>query len=151
MLKIRKANKRDVCTSIEIAKTLKEWFTKEGVKNMKADFELNNLLVAVEKNRVLGFLCYSSHEGLIKGLWMGVRKEEQGKGVGTTLFKWLIKQSKKKGFRGIELKTLTDKDNYPPYVKTRDFYYKLGFKKVGYEKARVKGWDDQIIMEKKLD
>ena len=49
-MRIRRANKFDLIGSIKLAKSLKEWFTKEAIKNMKTDFSFNNLMVAVERS-----------------------------------------------------------------------------------------------------
>jgi len=149
-MKIRKATTRDYNRGIQIARSLKKWFTKEAVNNMKIDFYLNNLIVAVEKKDVVGFICYTSNNGVMHLLWMGVKKESHGKGVGKSLLELLVKESKKLGLRSIEVETLPDEVEYEPYRLTRNFYYRNGFKRVAYKKARVKGWDDQIILKRTL-
>jgi len=145
---IRKATKTDISPSLNIAKELNEWFTKEAIKNMKIDFSINNLIIATEKKEIFGFLCYSSYNSIMQLIWMGIKKDSQRKGIGKTLLKWLVKEAKKKGLRTIEVETLPDEINYEPYNLTRSFYYKNGFKRVAYKKARIKGWDDQILLEK---
>ena len=150
MIKIRKARKNDFMNSLLIARSLKEWFTKEAMENMKVDFYLNNLVVALEKKEVSGFLCYTSNNSIMHIIWFGVRKDSQRKGIGRGLLRWLIKESKKLKIRAIDVETLPDEDNYEPYKLTRNFYYKNGFKRVAYKKARVKEWDDQIVLERVL-
>ena len=147
---IRKAKNKDKKSAILIAKNLKDWFDKEGIRNMKIDFNMNNLLVAVENKKVIGFLCYSSYCGKMLLMWMGVKKEFHRKGVGERLLKWLEKKAKKLNLYSIEVETLPDEDKYEPYKITRNFYYKHGFKRIYYKKARIKGWDDQIVLEKKI-
>ena len=147
---IKEASKEEINQATKIATKLDRWFTLEGIKNMRIDLKINTVIVAVDKKKVTGFVCYSSHEGMIKLLWMAVDKDRQDRGVGTKLINFLVNLAKKVGMRGIEVKTLTDKDNYQPYKLTRNFYYKNAFKKIRYEKATVKGWNDQIIMEKIL-
>lgn len=149
-MRIRRANKRDYQQSIEMAKNLKEWFTPEAIKNMKVDFSVNNLVIAIEQEKISGFLCYSTNSGIMHLIWMGVRKDAQRKGIGKFLLSWLEKEAKRHNLHSIEVETLPDEVNYKPYKLTRDFYYKNGFKRIGYKKAKIKGWDDQIVMEKKL-
>ena len=149
-MKIRKANKKDYLEAINIAKSLPQWFDKMGIKNMKTDFDLNNLIVAVEKNKVVGFLCYTTYCGKMLLMWMGVKDKFQRLGIGQKLLHWLEEESKKYGMISIEVKTLPDEDDYEPYKRTRSFYYKNGFNKILYKKATIKGWDDQIVMEKRL-
>lgn len=148
-MKIKEATTGDKKESLKIANSLKEWFDKNArKKTMKIDFELNNLIVAVEKNKVLGFLCYSSNSGKMLLLWMGVKKENQRNGIGGLLLNWLERKTKKLGLHSIEVETLPDEDDYMPYEQTRAFYYKNKFKRIAYKKARIKGWDDQIVLEK---
>lgn len=149
-MQITKATKKDKKEAMKVAVNLDEWFNKQGLKNMRVDFELNNSIVAKENGKVLGFLCYTSYSGKILLMWMGVKKEFQRKGVGQKLLTWLEDEGKRFGFHSIEVETLPDEEDYKPYQRTRSFYYKNGFERIGYKKARVKGWEDQIILEKKL-
>lgn len=149
-MKIIKATKEDEKATIKIAADLKNWFNKKGLENMKIDFQLNNLIVAKEKEEVLGFLCYSSYCGKMLLVWMGVRQDKQTRGIGQKLLDWLEKEAKGLGLYSIEVETLPDEDNYRPYKQTRSFYYKNGFKRIFYKKATIKGWDDQIVLEKKI-
>lgn len=149
-MEVRKANKKDIKEPIEIAKNLKEFFTKEAIKNMKIDFSVNNLVVAVENKKVLGFMCYASYNSVMQLIWLGIKRNLQRKGIGQFLLDWLIKESKRLGLRSIQVETLPDEEDYMPYNLTRAFYYKNKFKRIAYKKARIKGWDDQIVMEKKL-
>ena len=150
-MRIRKATNKDKEKAIQIAKELKEWFNKTAIKNMKIDFKVNNLVVALEKGKVVGFLCYNSYEGFLKIVWIGVKKEYHRKGVGTKLLNWLEKEAKKLKVEAIEVETLTDRENYEPYEATRNFYYKHGFKKLYELKPRKKDWDVQILLEKKIE
>lgn len=150
MIEIKKANDREKIEAFEIAKELKEWFNQKGLENMVLDFEINNLAVAIGEDKVVGFVCYSSYSGKILLLWTAVKREEQGRGIGEKLLKWLEEMAKNLGLLSIEVETLSDEDDYEPYKKTRDFYYKNGFKKVLYKKAEFEGWDDQIVLRKEL-
>jgi N-acetylglutamate synthase-like GNAT family acetyltransferase len=149
-MKIRKANEKDKEKALGIAKELKEWFTPEAIKNMKVDFSLNNLIVALEGNKIIGFLCYSTNSGKMQIVWIGVARNQQRKGVGRELLNWIEEKAKELDMHSIEAETLPDEDDYKPYKQTREFYYKNGFKRVEYRKARIKGWDDQILLEKSI-
>ncbi|MDP3728132.1 MAG: GNAT family N-acetyltransferase [bacterium] len=149
-MKIRPATEKDKKEAMVIAKSLKEWFNKDGIKNMALDFRMNHCIVAIEKEKVLGFLSYTTYSGKMLLLWMGVKRDLQRKGVGKYLLDWLVKESKKLKLYSIEVETLPEEDVYEPYERTRSFYYKNGFKRVLYKKARVQGWDDQIVLERKI-
>jgi len=146
---IKNADKKDLDKILEIAKELKDWFNETAIQNMKNDFIINNTLVAVDKEPI-AFICYSSFEGAIKILWLGTKKQYQGKGIGTKLINDLENKAKKLGIKYLQVETLTDKESYEPYKLTRDFYYKKGFKKICEIKAIKPGWDDQILLEKQI-
>ena len=133
-----------------MAAVLPEWFSEIGLKNMKIDFAINRLIVAVEKEKILGFLCYTAYSGKMLLLWMGVGREHRRQKIGTFLLHWLEMEAQKIGAHSIEVETLPDENSYQPYVETRNFYYKNGFKRILYKKAQQKGWDDQIVLIKIL-
>ena len=149
-MNIRKASDKEKKEAIKIAESLKEWFNKDGMKSMKIDFAMNHVVVAKEKEKVLGFLSYTTYSGKMLLLWMGVRKQSQRSGVGKDLLNWLVEEARRLRLYSIEVETLPEEDVYEPYERTRAFYYKNGFERILYKKARVKGWDDQIVLEKKI-
>jgi len=59
-------------------------------------------------------------------LWLAVKREYHGKGIGSKLLKYCEEWAKSNGFRVLVVKTLWDED-YQPYVKTRRFYEKREF------------------------
>ncbi|MGP6208060.1 GNAT family N-acetyltransferase [Cuniculiplasma sp. SKW3] len=151
-MKIIKAEKGDkyAIDALRIAKGLGEWFNEIGIKNMEADLFFDNLAVMVENGETLGFACYNSHDGIMQLLWLAVERGHQGKGVGGSLLKWVEEEAMKHRLNVIQVETLPDEDSYEPYKLTRKFYYNHGFTRVGYKKASIKGWDDQVILQKKL-
>ncbi len=149
-MKIIYPNSKQINECLEIAKDLKEWFTPEAIDSMKVDFQVNNLLSVVENNIVIGFICYSSYNGAIKILWIGVKKEFQRKGIGFKLLKELEKIAKKYNSKSIEVETLSENVSYKPYELTRNFYNKNGFKRIHTYKPPKEGWDDMDIMKKEL-
>ena len=64
-MRITKATKKDKKEAMKVAANLGEWFSEEGLKNMRVDFEFNNLIVAKENGKISGFLCYTSYSGKI--------------------------------------------------------------------------------------
>ena len=147
-MNIIKANKKEKDQAIKIAKTLKDWFNEEGIKNLKIDFENNTVVVAKENEEIVGFMCYTTYCGKTLLIWLGSKRDTEG--VGQGLLNWLIEKSKELGMYTIELETLPEEVEYEPYVKTRNFYYKNGFERILYRKATIEGWDDQMVLEKKI-
>ena len=61
-----------------------------------------------------------------------------------------MREAKRVKSKAIIAETLPEEEDYEPYQRTRNFYYKNGFKRVAYLKAIKRGWNDQILLEKKL-
>lgn len=151
-MEIIRAKKSDkyIVDALRIARGLKEWFNSNGLKSIETDLFFDNLAVAVEGSETVGFACYGSYDGIMQLIWLGVERNHQGKGVGTALLKWVEDEARSHGLKLIQIETLTDEDSYEPYKLTRKFFYDNGFVKIAYKKARLEGWDDQIVLEKKL-
>lgn len=149
-VKIRKAKKNDFESSLQIAKSLPKWFTPDAIKNMEKDFVKHNLLVALEKEKVIGFLGFSIKKNYSQLIWLAIKKEYQKRGIGSKLLKKLIDITKKHKKQKIRVETLSDLEKYKPYDLTRAFYYKNGFKKVAVKQPIKPGWDIQDVLERRL-
>ena len=150
MTRIRNATEKDFYESLKIAKSLDKWFNNLSLKSMSVDFKLNHLAVAIDKKKVAGFLCYSSWEGSMNINWIGVKKEYQKKGIGNSLIDWLGEKAKEYGMKYLRVETLSNMHSNKYYEKTRQFYYKKGFKKIYDFKSVNKGWNNTILLEKKI-
>ena len=139
-------NNSEINESLEIALSLKEYFTEEAIKNMKKDFRRYKTLIAKDK-LVQGFLCFRIINNKYEILWMAVKKDKQNQGIGKALLDFLIQYLKSKKVKEVYVKTLTPEDSYEPYQRTRKFYEKYGFQHLYIEKAVNEGWDDQVVMK----
>ncbi len=148
MMKIRKANKKQIEESLEIAEELKEWFTKDAIKKMHRTFK-TNLIVALN-GKVKGFFNYKINKNSLSIVWMGVKRDIHRKGMGKKLLKELEKIAKKNKKYIIRVETLSYKEKYTPYEYTRNFYLNNGFKYRFIRKPRNPKHDSVVIMEKKL-
>lgn len=150
MIKIKKAKESDIKESLKIAKSLNHWFDNYSCSYMALDFKVNNLVVAVDRDKVAGFLCYCAREGSLKIDWLGVKAEYQHKGVGRKFLDWLGKKAKDYGIGHLQVETLSNKYTNKYYSKTREFYYKQGFKKIYDMESVYKSWSSLILLEKRL-
>ncbi len=148
MIKIKKANKKEKKESLEIARELKEWFSKEAVKKMKKTFNKN--LYVIKNKEIKGFINFKINKKSMIILNLGIRKKYQGKGIGTKFLRFIEEIANKKKINKIKLETLTYEEDYEPYKLTRKFYLKKGFVYKYIKRAKKPGWDDLVIMEKKL-
>lgn len=146
-MKIKSATENDILESLRIAGELKEWFTRDALSKMKRNFK-NNLIVCFDKG-ILGFLNYRVNKKSIKILWIGVDKKNRRKGIGKKLLNAVEKIAKNNNIKKINVDTLSYKDDYKPYVSTRDFYLKNGFRYV-HILPKKKNEDEQVRMEKTI-
>ena len=142
MIKIRKATKKDVREISEIfieessKKPYNEKYTlKTALKDIN-DFLKNELYVAINKKEIMGFIAseinnVDPERVYVNELWL--REKHQGKGVGSSLVKFMEKFYKKKGVKLIRLSTKKS-------AKAFNFYKKI--------KYHI--YEDLVYMEKKL-
>ncbi|WP_456366734.1 GNAT family N-acetyltransferase [Thermococcus sp.] len=115
---------------LEIAKALPEWFNEAGLKAMERDLKSETTFIAVENDRVLGFITIKSiNKKALEILWMAVRREFRGKGIGTEMLHFTEEWAVKRGFEVLVVKTSGDL-SYKPYDETRKFYERRGFVRV---------------------
>ncbi|NJE04961.1 GNAT family N-acetyltransferase [Thermococcus sp. M36] len=115
---------------LEIAKALPEWFNEAGLRAMGRDLREEKTFVAVEGEEVLGFVTVKPlNEKALEILWMAVRRELRGKGIGTNLLQSVEGWAKGRGFEVLVVKTSGDL-SYKPYDETRLFYELRGFVRI---------------------
>lgn len=129
-ISIRKANETDRAAVLKIAANLSDWFDQDAINRaIPTDLDFHKIIVAEINSQIVGFLTYSTYEGHVYISWLGVDQSLQGNGVGTKLIKTLEKELIDMGIDKLKVETLSDTIDYPPYIKTRAFYEKQGFKK----------------------
>jgi len=115
----------------DIEKELKAYkkFFRNLPKNKKAD-----ILVAKQNGRVVGFLGlwrlgkYMEH---VASIGVSVHPDDWGKGVATELVNKAVELAKEKGFKRLEIETLSDN------MAMRHIAEKLGFKLESLRKSRI--------------
>ena len=127
-MRVREAKtetEREVC--LRIVRNLPEWFNEAGLRAIERDLRREKTFVAVEGNEVLGFVTVKSlNEKAVEILWVAVRRELRGKGVGTELLHFVEGWARERGFELLVVKTSGDL-SYKPYDETRRFYERRGF------------------------
>jgi len=120
----------EVLECLETARALPEWFNEAGLRAIKRDLMREKTFIAVEGGKVLGFVTVKSlNERALEILWMAVRRELRGRGIGTELLRFVEEWARGRGFELLVVKTSGDL-GYKPYDETRHFYERRGFVKV---------------------
>lgn len=114
---------------LDLARSLPEWFTEDGICQMAKDLPCQHSLIATSHGTAVGFLSYYSHEGIAHIGWMAVERSCQRKGIGSALVLRLLNYLSELSISEVRVKTLGESIDYEPYVGTRLFYYSLGFLK----------------------
>lgn len=113
--------------AFEIASSLTNSFDERGLTSIRKDLENQKLFGAFLGDRMVGFILYKQlNPEAVELAWMGILKEHRGKGIGT---KMVLKSLRllDKNYKICEVKTLAENHPDPGYLKTREFYKKLGF------------------------
>lgn len=111
-----------------LARELPDYFTEAGVRTLAEDAWSHELYVALTDEQVVAFLVVATKSKAVREvLWMAVRRDMQGAGVGSALLTGVEGALRTDGARVIEVKTLAAAAAYPPYERTRRFYERAGF------------------------
>ncbi|WP_456422311.1 GNAT family N-acetyltransferase [Thermococcus sp.] len=122
-------DERELEVCLQIARNLSEWFNEAGLRTMEHDLREETTFVAVD-DKALGFITVKSLNGkALEILWMAVKREHRGKGIGTELLRFVEEWAKERGFEVLVVKTSGDL-SYEPYEGTRHFYEWSGFVRI---------------------
>lgn len=126
---------------LNIARELPEYFNPAGLEQIEKDTKTNMMFGAFDNDKMIGFVMYKEiNLEVVEMTWLGVKPKNQGKGIGTKLVVDTLELMRQK-YKVCMIKTLSDKDNYEPYKKTRDFHKSMGF--IALETIDpYPGWDD---------
>lgn len=128
-IEIRAIDPSDHDGVMKVAKSLNPgWFDDYAISNeIPLDLKLHRGFVAIQNNKRVGFITFSSEDGDIKITWLGVTLESHRNGIGGLLLKELEKLATSLAVKKIEVETLSEKEDWEPYNRTRAFYIKNGF------------------------
>jgi len=125
---IRHLEKSDARSVLGLATRLDKWFNEPGRAQMARDLGSHEGLVAHADGRLVGFVTWNPIDGETANLsWMGVEEELRRSGIGRTLLAAMFPRLRHAGFRVLEVSTVADSLDYPPYADTRAFYRAMGF------------------------
>jgi GNAT superfamily N-acetyltransferase len=149
-LKVREGTTSDIVKVLQIAKSLDDWFNKDGIKYIKQDFEFEKLIMVDVDLEPIGFLSYFIYEGIGYLGWIGVYERHHGTGAGEMLFFEFERIMKERDINILQAKTLGESVEYPPYDRSRNFYRKVGFKKHRSEFTDNPECSEELILRKRL-
>ena len=149
-LKIREGTTSDHATVLEIAKSLDDWFNDDGIKYIEQDLEFEKLILVFADTVPIGFLSYFTYEGIGYLGWVGVYERYHGTGAGELLFVEFERIMKELEINTLQVKTLGECVDYPPYDRSRSFYRKVGFEKHRSEFTDNPECPEELILRKRV-
>lgn len=85
------------------------------------------MLHAIDLDEVVGFVAIQRINNHVAEIsWMAVKLEYQHQGIGSALVDHVANDLRSQAITLLEVKTLSEDVEYPPYEKTRRFYEKVG-------------------------
>lgn len=145
---IREGNTSDYDTVLQIAKSLDDWFNDDGIKYIEQDLEFEKLILVCADAEPIGFLSYFTYEGIGYLGWIGVYERYHGTGAGELLFIEFERIMKELEINTLQVKTLGESVDYPPYDRSRSFYRKVGFEKHRSEFTENPECSEELILRK---
>ena len=150
-VQIRDGTKTDQEAVLSISKALPQWFSEKGISEIAQDLAYERVLVAEENSEIKGFLSYFTYNGVGHLAWIGVLPENHRQGIGRKLVQEFENRMAADGIQVLELKTLSDSEDYEFYERTRRFYEKMGFREHRREQANRPEAIEMLVLRKKLE
>ena len=139
-MKIRQSTEKDFKKMMSVAKKLHpKWFDNFAIsKSIPLDLKIHKGFVAQENGSIVGFITYTSKDGIAEISWLGVIPKFHRKKIGTKLLESLEKELKKLGAKELHVDTVADSVQNESYLRTRAFYSKVGFKVKSVKRVKSK-------------
>jgi GNAT superfamily N-acetyltransferase len=113
--------------ALAIAKTLPEFFTQQGLNEIKKQLPDQMVYGAYDGEELIGCVSYKKiNRQTIDIAWLFILEKYQGKGIGTELVEKTLAEEGQE-FAVCQVNTLAETVEDAGYALTRKFYEKLGF------------------------
>lgn len=148
---IRSMTPKDRDSVIALARSLAEFFPEDVIPMIESSLNKHPALVGLLGEEIVGFLVYASRESQTSEImWMGIKGDFHGLGLGSMMLETLERLLERKGINKLIASTLAYTVKYKPFEKVRAFYYHRGFKSLGIQQNYYDDGVDRLILVKKL-
>lgn len=148
---LRPMARADAADALRLVRSLPEWFNDAGAARLALDLATHEGLVAEEAGALVGLVVYEVRDETAEIAWLAVERARHGRGLGTLLCDRFEECVRARGVRSVEVSTLADTIDYPPYDATRRFYLRRGFRRVRVDVAHWGAGNDRLLLRKPLD
>ena len=149
--RIRTMKPGDRPAIVDLAKSLSEFFPEDIIGAIDASLRKDPCFVGLLGDAIVGFLVWVYRDPQTAEIvWMGIKEEYHGLGLGSIMLGSLERHLEKKSVTKLVVSTLSYTVDYKPYEKVRAFYYNRGFKSFGIQQDYYTEGGDRLILVKKL-
>ncbi|MBP2680907.1 MAG: hypothetical protein H6Q78_770 [Candidatus Krumholzibacteriota bacterium] len=132
-----------------LARSLSVFFPEDLIKTIDESLTKHPCLLGLLGDEVVGFLVWTLRDAdTAEILWMGIKEDYHGLGLGSMLLDSLEQAMEQKGVSKIVVSTVSYTVDYKPYEKVRAFYYNRGFKPLGIQSDYYYDGVDRLILVK---
>lgn len=148
---LRPAVPADAPGILELAMALSEFFPADFIRVIDKDLGKQPALVGLLGGDIVGFIIWMYRDTqTAEILWIGIKEQYHGLGLGTMMLQSLEQEVKKKDVTRLVASTLSYTVDYKPYEKVRAFYYNRGFKSLGIQQDYYLEGLDRLVLLKTL-
>jgi ribosomal protein S18 acetylase RimI-like enzyme len=128
---IREASDHDVEPCVSVLVRLPDYFTPNTHDEVRHGFSKQQVWVATRGEDVIGFvMAERRYPTTAEITFAAVLRQDQGAGIGTALVETALAALARDGVALVEVKTLDASAGYEPYVATRAFWERRGFRQI---------------------
>ena len=136
---------------LELARSLTEFFPQDVIELIDVSLDKRPTIVGELGDETVGFLVYAVRDSQTAEIvWLGIKEEYHGLGLGTHLLEALENSLEEQGVKKLIASTLSYTVPYKPYEKVRTFYYHRGFQSIGIQNNYYDDGLDRLILVKNL-
>jgi len=134
-----------------LARSLSQFFPEDFIIIIDESLNKHPCLVGLLGDEIVGFLVWTLRDAdTAEILWMGIKGDYHGLGLGSMLLDSIEQAMAQKGVTKLVVSTLSYTVDYKPYEKVRAFYYNRGFKSLGIQSDYYYDGVDRLILVKTL-
>jgi len=141
----------DISKVISLIAELDEFFPEDSIPIIEFSLKEHRAIVGLLGDEIIGFITYELRDdATAEILWMGVKKNYHGLGLGTMMLESLERMFRDQGISHVVATTLSYTVKYKPYEKVRTFFYHRGFKARAIQSNYYEDGVDRLILIKDL-
>ncbi len=142
---------KDISRVVDLSTKLEEFFPQDALTMIEFSLKEHKAFVGLLDDELVSFLIYEVRDkSTAEILWMGVKKDYHGLGLGTMMLENLEQKLKRDNISNLITTTLSYTVRYKPYEKVRTFFYNRGFKAHGIQNDYYEEGVDRLLLIKEL-